>query len=114
MEHEIFRVFFYQEGVYHAFKYSTPPDDELRRRSESIEWLRDAEAIAFHDFSSQGWADRNGTGLLANVHAQVAVLRKRNLAAEWLAAVEDLSLADRHPLSPQEHVVGYLTMVGSD
>ena len=30
MEHEIFRVFFYQEGVYHAFKYSTPPDDELQ------------------------------------------------------------------------------------
>ena len=29
-EHEVFRVFFYQEGVYHAFKYSTPPDDELK------------------------------------------------------------------------------------
>lgn len=29
MKHEIFRVFFYQEGVYHAFNYSTPPDDEL-------------------------------------------------------------------------------------
>ncbi len=30
MEHEIFRVFFYQEGIYHGFKYSTPPDDELQ------------------------------------------------------------------------------------
>jgi tRNA 2-thiouridine synthesizing protein D len=29
-DHEIFRVFFYQEGIYHAFKYSTPPDDELQ------------------------------------------------------------------------------------
>lgn len=29
-EHEIFRVFFYQEGIYHAFKYATPPDDELQ------------------------------------------------------------------------------------
>ena len=29
-EHKIFRVFFYQEGIYHAFKYSTPPDDELQ------------------------------------------------------------------------------------
>lgn len=28
--HQIFRVFFYQEGIYHAFKYSTPPDDELQ------------------------------------------------------------------------------------
>ena len=27
--HEIVRVFFYHEGVYHAFKFNTPPDDEL-------------------------------------------------------------------------------------
>jgi tRNA 2-thiouridine synthesizing protein D len=27
--HEVFRVFFYHEGIYHAFKYTTPPDDEL-------------------------------------------------------------------------------------
>jgi len=30
MEHEIFRVFFYHEGIYHAFEHSTPPDDELQ------------------------------------------------------------------------------------
>ena len=30
MKHEIFRVFFYQEGIYHAFRFSTPPDDELQ------------------------------------------------------------------------------------
>lgn len=29
MRHEILRVFFYQEGVYHAFAYNTPPDYEL-------------------------------------------------------------------------------------
>ncbi len=29
-KHEILRVFFYQEGIYHAFKYATPPDDELQ------------------------------------------------------------------------------------
>jgi tRNA 2-thiouridine synthesizing protein D len=28
--HQIFRVFFYHDGVYHAFKYATPPDDELQ------------------------------------------------------------------------------------
>lgn len=27
--HEIFRVFFYHDGIYHAFKYATPPDDEV-------------------------------------------------------------------------------------
>ncbi len=27
--HEVFRVFFYHDGIFHASKYSTPPDDEL-------------------------------------------------------------------------------------
>ncbi len=26
--HEVFRVFFYHDGIYHAFKHITPPDDE--------------------------------------------------------------------------------------
>ena len=30
MKHEIFRVFFYQDGIYHALRFSTPPDDELQ------------------------------------------------------------------------------------
>lgn len=29
-QHEIVRVFFYHEGVYHAFKYAMPPDDEIQ------------------------------------------------------------------------------------
>jgi tRNA 2-thiouridine synthesizing protein D len=29
-QHEIVRVFFYHEGIYHAFKYATPPDDEIQ------------------------------------------------------------------------------------
>ena len=28
--HAVFRVFFYHEGIYHAFKHNTPPDDELQ------------------------------------------------------------------------------------
>lgn len=28
LNHEIVKVFFYKEGVYHAFGFSTPPDDE--------------------------------------------------------------------------------------
>lgn len=27
--HSVFRVFFYHDGAYHAFKYAQPPDDEL-------------------------------------------------------------------------------------
>ena len=30
MGHKVMRVFFYQEGVYHAFRYATPPDDEAQ------------------------------------------------------------------------------------
>ncbi|NOQ82155.1 MAG: sulfurtransferase complex subunit TusD [Methylophaga sp.] len=30
MGHDVVRVFFYQEGVYHAFRYKTPPDDEVQ------------------------------------------------------------------------------------
>jgi len=37
LDHEIFRVFFYQEGIYHAFKYSTPPDDELQMTAKWTE-----------------------------------------------------------------------------
>lgn len=30
MGHEVIQIFFYQEGVYHAFRYATPPDDEMQ------------------------------------------------------------------------------------
>ena len=33
--HEILRVFFYHEGIYHAFKYAMPPDDE---RNQTHDW----------------------------------------------------------------------------
>ena len=35
MGHQVFRVFFYQEGIYHALQYSSPPDDE---RQLTILW----------------------------------------------------------------------------
>ncbi|MDP1664958.1 MAG: sulfurtransferase complex subunit TusD [Methylobacter sp.] len=38
--HEVFRVFFYQDGVYHAFKYATPPDDELQFTAQWSELAR--------------------------------------------------------------------------
>lgn len=28
--HEVFRVFFYQDGIYHGLRYATPPDDEVQ------------------------------------------------------------------------------------
>ncbi len=38
--HEIFRVFFYHDGVYHAFKYNTPPDDERQITKQWSELAR--------------------------------------------------------------------------
>ncbi|MCX7108071.1 MAG: sulfurtransferase complex subunit TusD [Methylococcales bacterium] len=35
--HEVFRVFFYNEGVFQAFKYATPPDDEFQITSQWTE-----------------------------------------------------------------------------
>lgn len=28
--HQILRLFFYQEGIYHAFRYNSPPEDEIQ------------------------------------------------------------------------------------
>lgn len=28
--HDVVRVFFYKDGVYHAFRYATPPEDEIQ------------------------------------------------------------------------------------
>lgn len=40
MEHQIFRVFFYQEGIYHALHYTSPADDE-----RNLTWLWSQLAI---------------------------------------------------------------------
>jgi tRNA 2-thiouridine synthesizing protein D len=31
--HDVLRVFFYHDGIYHAFKHNSPPDDELQLTS---------------------------------------------------------------------------------
>ncbi len=28
--HSVLRVFFYKDGIYHALRYATPPDDEIQ------------------------------------------------------------------------------------
>ncbi len=30
MGHEVIRIFFYNDGIYHAFRYVTPPEDECQ------------------------------------------------------------------------------------
>jgi tRNA 2-thiouridine synthesizing protein D len=38
--HQVFRVFFYQDGVYHALRYVTPPDDEFNLTQKWSELAR--------------------------------------------------------------------------
>ncbi len=38
--HEVFRVFFYHDGVYHAFRFATPPDDEIAFAAQWSELAR--------------------------------------------------------------------------
>jgi len=38
--HDVFRVFFYHDGVYHAFKHATPPDDEHQFSAQWSELAR--------------------------------------------------------------------------
>lgn len=41
MNHQIFRVFFYQDGIYHALRYATPPDDEFNMTQKWTELARE-------------------------------------------------------------------------
>ena len=40
-DHQILHVFFYHDGIYHALKYATPPDDEV---SQTQQWQALAKA----------------------------------------------------------------------
>ena len=40
-QHEIVRVFFYHEGIYQAFEFASPPDDELQQVTHWSELVRD-------------------------------------------------------------------------
>lgn len=38
--HEVFRVFFYHDGIYHGLRHATPPDDELQFTAQWSELSR--------------------------------------------------------------------------
>lgn len=94
-QHEIMRVFFYHEGVYHAFKYATPPDDE-------INWVKRWSELA-HDYHIDlvvciSAAQRRG--LLHSDEAQRQAKQDNDVADGFRIAglgqlVEAISLADR-------------------
>lgn len=47
MGHEVIRVFFYNDGIYHALRYVTPPDDEcqITARWSDLARLHDIDLV---------------------------------------------------------------------
>jgi tRNA 2-thiouridine synthesizing protein D len=94
-QHEIVRVFFYHEGVYHAFKYATPPDDEINFVQRWSELARNHHIDLVVCISA---AQRRG--LLHSDEAQRQGKQDNDVADGFRIAglgqlVEAISLADR-------------------
>jgi len=88
--HQILRVFFYHEGIYHAFKYSLPPDDESHLTKLWSQLAEDSQIDLVVCISA---AQRRG--LLHEDEAQRQGKTDNGLAAgfriaglgQWLAAI---------------------------
>jgi tRNA 2-thiouridine synthesizing protein D len=94
-QHHILRVFFYHEGVYHAFKYATPPDDEIHLTHRWSELACDAQIDLVVCISA---AQRRG--LLHADEARIQSKQDNDVADGFRIAglgqlVEAISLADR-------------------
>lgn len=94
-QHQVVRVFFYQEGAQHAFRHAIPPDDELNM---SGAWSRLAEQYAIDLVVCISAAQRRG--LLCQDEARRQGLADNDLAegfriaglGQWLEASQQ---ADR-------------------
>jgi tRNA 2-thiouridine synthesizing protein D len=95
MQHEIVRVFFYHEGIYHAFAQARPPEDEI---SLTQLWSRMASDYQLDLAVCISAAQRRG--LLCADEAKRRGKTDRDLAAGFRIAglglwVEATLLADR-------------------
>lgn len=95
MQHEVLRVFFYQEGIYHGFAHVTPPDDEVNLNKQ---WSALAEQHALDLVVCISAAQRRG--LLGDDEASRQGKVDQDLAAGFRISglgqlVEACILADR-------------------
>lgn len=74
-KHSILRVFFYQGGVYNAFRYAMPPDDECQ---VSARWSKLAEEYGVDLVVCISAAQRRG--LLCEEEASLQGKQDRDLA----------------------------------
>lgn len=96
MDNEIFQVFFYQEGIYHAYRYSTPPDDELQMTKK---WTELANQNGIDLVVCISAAQRRG--LLSSDEAKRKNKKDNDLAKGFRISglgqlIEATLLADRH------------------
>jgi tRNA 2-thiouridine synthesizing protein D len=96
MGHEVLRVFFYQDGVYHAFRYASPPDDE---QQFVVRWSALAQAfnidlvVCVSAAQRRGLLEANEAKRVGKVDNDVADGFRIAGLGQWVEAV---LLADRY------------------
>ncbi|NOQ16980.1 MAG: sulfurtransferase complex subunit TusD [Methyloprofundus sp.] len=96
MGHEVLRIFFYQEGVYHAFRYATPPDDEqqfVARWSALAQEFNVDLVVCISAAQRRGLLEANEAKRVGKVDNDVADGFRIAGLGQW---VESVLLADRY------------------
>ncbi|MCF8008115.1 MAG: sulfurtransferase complex subunit TusD [Methylovulum sp.] len=65
--HTIAKIFFFHDGIYHALKYTTPPDDEL---SQTLRWSKLANEFNIELLVCISAAQRRGLLSMNEAHKQ--------------------------------------------
>ncbi len=94
--HQVFRVFFYFDGIYHALRFAAPPDDELQITAR---WTELARRHSLDLVVCVSAAQRRG--LLTGIEAQQRRKMHNDLAEGFRISglgqlVEATLLADRY------------------
>ena len=96
MGHEVVRVFFYQEGGYHAFRYAAPPDDEqqfVARWSALAQEFNVDLVVCISAAQRRGLLEANEAKRVGKVDNDVADGFRIAGLGQW---VESVLLADRY------------------
>ncbi|BCG63584.1 MAG: tRNA 2-thiouridine synthesizing protein D [Methyloprofundus sp.] len=96
MGHEVLRIFFYQEGVYHAFRYATPLDDEqqfVARWSALAQEFNVDLVVCISAAQRRGLLEANEAKRVGKVDNDVADGFRIAGLGQW---VESVLLADRY------------------
>ncbi len=96
MGHEVVRIFFYQEGVFHAFRYASPPADEeslVARWSALAQEFNLDLVVCISAAQRRGLLEANEAARLGKLDNDVADGFRIAGLGQW---VEAILLADRY------------------